>query len=341
MAETVCCACRPVVGWEGSRDTSTLPAGAAMFFLLSGAVRFHAKPVLECAVRSHPRLGNKAKALAQELHRLEAKDIKKQLHVNDALAKQYVAHLQDFEKQQPVSACCLYDTPLFNSLNAPDFDEDDADWANSYVRIFSGLYGLLRPYDEIQPLSLPVSMGTKLTNSKGKFLRDYWRAPVQQELLDGLQKLPMPVIVTLAAEEDNELLDKEILPEGTRIARVNFKTIDKDDAQTATGEFMRWALENRCMTVEELLDFKGLNVEEHGASYRVNPKASEPDKIVFEENIGDGGSGGWSKKLAEFEGSKKKFIRENASGKDRWKRTEINKALIKGDKKKRSKSVVY
>mmetsp|Transcript_70623 Transcript_70623/g.218367 ORF Transcript_70623/g.218367 Transcript_70623/m.218367 type:complete len:313 (+) Transcript_70623:116-1054(+) len=312
-----------------------------MFFLLSGAVRFHAKPVLECAVRSTPRLGSKAKVLAQELHRLEAKDIKKQLHVNEALAKQYVKHLQDFEKQQPVSACCLYDTPLFNNLNAPDFDEDDAEWANSYVRIFSGLYGLLRPFDEIQPLSLPVSMATKLTTTKGKFLRDFWRDPVQQELQDGLLKLPMPVIVTLAAEEDNELLDKEVLPQGTRIARVNFKTIDREDGPAAIGEFVRWALQNRCMTVEDLLDFKGLDDQEQGATYRVNPKASEPDKIVFEENIGDGGTGGWSKKLAEFGGSKKKFVKEFASGKDRYKRTELNKALIKEDKKKRTKSAVY
>uniref|UniRef100_A0A7S1RZ13 Uncharacterized protein n=1 Tax=Alexandrium catenella TaxID=2925 RepID=A0A7S1RZ13_ALECA len=312
-----------------------------MFFLLSGAVRFHAKPVLECALTSRPRLGSKAKALAQELHRLDAKDIKKQLHVNEALAKQYVKHLQDFERQQPVSACCLYDTPLFNSLNAAEFDEDDAQWANSYVRIFSGLYGLIRPFDEIQPLSLPVNLATKLTTTKGKFLKDYWREPVQRELQEGLLKLPMPVVVTLAAEEDNELLDKEVLPEGTRIARVNFKTIDKDDAHSAAGEFMRWALQERCMTVEDLLDFKGLNVEEHGASFRVNPKASEPDKIVFEENIGDGGSGGWSKRLAEFDGSKAKFVKEFASGKDRWKRTEINKSLVKESKKKRTKSVVY
>lgn len=312
-----------------------------MFFLLSGAVRFHAKPVLETAVRSRPRLNNKAKALAQELNRLEAKDIKKQLHVNDALAKQYVKHLQDFERQQAVPAVCLYDTPLFNSLGASSFEEDDANWANSYVRIFSGLYGLVRPYDEIQPLSLPVSLGTKLTNSKGKFLRDYWREPVQQEISDGLGKLPMPVIVTLAAEEDNELLNKEVLPEHTRIARVQFKTIDKEDGASAIGEFVRWALETRCMTVEELLEFRGLDAEEQGASFRMNAKKSQPDVIVFEENIGQGDSGGWSKKRAEYEGSTKAFIKEFASKENRWKRTEMNKALRKDNKRKGGKQAFY
>mmetsp|Transcript_102673 Transcript_102673/g.203832 ORF Transcript_102673/g.203832 Transcript_102673/m.203832 type:complete len:317 (-) Transcript_102673:131-1081(-) len=316
-----------------------------MLFLLSGAVRFHAKPALECAVQSTPRLRLKAKGLAQELQRLQAKDVKKQLHVNEALAQQYVKHLAEFEKQAPVPACCLYDTPLWNALHGSSLDEDDANWANSYIRIFSGLYGLIRPFDAIQPLSLPVSLGTKLTNSKGKFLRDYWADPLAAELEDALKELPLPVIINCSVnEEDAASIDTEKLPAGTHVTTVNFKINDKEAAGIALGEFVRWAMETRAMTTEELLEFKGLISDEGepiGRPYRVNPKASNETTIVFEQKRADATDGGWSRKLADFDGSRSKFVREVASGKDRYKRTEINKALRKQDKKKKAGTAVY
>mmetsp|Transcript_164318 Transcript_164318/g.522581 ORF Transcript_164318/g.522581 Transcript_164318/m.522581 type:complete len:316 (-) Transcript_164318:192-1139(-) len=315
-----------------------------MLFVVSASLRFHAKPLGECITRTTPRMNSKAKALAQELKKLEPKDIKKQLHVNDALAKEYAQHLGNFEGMTPVPCCGLYDSNLFNAFDGMNWDEEEERWANSSVRVFSGLYGMLRPYDLIQPLSLPVALGTKLTNSKGKFLRDFWLELVQRDLSDDLQKLPMPVIVNLAAEEDSQgILDLDALPEGTRIATVDFKTADKADAGSAKGEFLRWALETRCMTVEELLEFRGVGCgpEEQAAEYRVSPKKTSPDSLVFEEATGQGSGGGWSKKLAESGTSKTKFVKEFASGKQRYMRTEINKALVKESKKGRKNSEVY
>lgn len=316
-----------------------------MLFVVSASLRFHARPAAEAALRATPRLNSKAKALAQELKQLEPKDIKKQLHVNDALAKQYAQHLGNFEGQNPVPCTALYDSPLFSALDTSSWEDEDAKWANSHMRIFSGLYGFLRPYDAIQPLSLPVGLNTKLTNSKGKFLRDFWKDLVLRELNDDLSKLPMPVIINLAAEEDTrDILDLDALPEFTRIATVDFNCNKKDDAITAKGEFLRWALESRCMTVEELLDFQGIGSgpDDENGEYRMSPKKSSPDHLVFEEAGKSTGAGGnWSKKLADFSGSKTKFIKEHASGKTRFLRGEINTALLKEKKKDRKKAGVY
>lgn len=313
-----------------------------MLFVLSAASRFHAKPAVECAIRSVPLLAAKSKALAQELRRLEPKDIKKQLHVNDALAKEYAKHLGNFEATQPVPACCLYDSRLFNSLDVATFEEEDATWANTHIRVLSGLYGVLRPFDEIQPLGLPVGLGTKLATSKGKFLRDYWKDSIQQELTESLQRLPMPVIINLALEEDTiDLFAEEVMPEGIRVATVEFKTVDKDESQDAKGEFLRWAIESRAMTVEDLLEFRGLIADGEEATFRVSPKSTSVNTLVFEENIGDGASGGWSKKLAEVGGSKKKLIKEFASGKEKWRRTEINKSMAKERTKQRKVAAVF
>jgi len=296
-------------------------------------VKFHAKPVVEVALKSAPRLGQKTKLLAAELRRLDAKDIKKQLHVNDALAKQYHEQLGKFEAQNPVQACCLYDSQLYKGLDASNFDEDDASWANKHVRIFSGLYGLLRPFDAIAPLSLPVALGTKLKNSKGNFLRDYWSDSVAKELEDGLNSLPLPVMINCAAEEDGASYAIERLPEGTIITNIEMKMADRQAAAEATGEFIRWALETRCQTVEELLEYRGSVEEDEPATMRISPKASGKNTIVFEPNKGDAGIG---QKIADSGKSKRAFIKENASGKNKYMRTEINKSL-KGDQKKAKK----
>lgn len=290
-------------------------------------------------MRSTPRLQSKAQALVQELCRLEPKDIKKQLHVNDALAKQYSLHLNQFQAKQPVPCCCLYDLPIFNAAQLSSFDEDDAEWANTHVRIFSGLYGFLRPYDEIQTLSLPVGLSTKLKNSKGAFLRDFWQEAIDKEIEDAVQKLYDPIIVNMAAEEDQVMVDQDKLPEGTRVVKVDFKISRKDDALAAKGELLRWMMQNRCMTVEELLEFKGLEDDEgeEMTAYRLHKNQPNPDVLVFEEDRGDGGDGAWNKKFQEFGGSKQKFVKEFSSGKDKHRRGEIKKALEKDERKQRKK----
>ncbi|CAJ1355656.1 unnamed protein product [Effrenium voratum] len=315
-----------------------------MLVVLSAAARFHSKPVTDLALRSSPKLLSKAKTLVQELSVLEAKDIKKQLHVNDALAKQYAAYLKDFEAKEPVPCCGVFDTPLWNSSALSSFDEDDAEWANSYVRIFSGLYGLLRPYDQIQRLSLPVSLSTKLKTTKGSVLRQYWAESIEKEIEGALQKLPMPVIVDMSNEEDRLLLDADRLPPETRVMKVEFKHLKKEGALEAQGEFLRWMLQNRCMTPEELVDFRGLeqeDEEEEVNSYRLHKNQPSPNHLVFEENKRDGGDGGWAKKLAEYGGSQRKFVKEFASGKEKWKRSELNKAVKKETKKRSSGSSFY
>jgi len=312
-----------------------------MIFALTGAVRFHAKPVTGVACRSTPRLATPAKALTAELKRLEAKDIKKQLHVNDNLAKQYEKNLGNFAAHQPVAAASLYDSPLFNALDAPSLAVDDASWANQYIRIFSGLYGLLRPFDEIQPVSLPVSLGTKLTTSKGKFLRDFWRAHVTKQMEDSVRGCPLPVIINLSTEDELNALDMDKLPTGTHVQSVQFHATDKNEAAANMGEFVRWAMLNKCMQVEDLLEFRGLIDDDEPAAFRLSPKRSKPDLIVFEANTNEGAGGSWKKNLVESGLSKHAFVKSEASGKNRYKRSEMNKALAKEDKKRRKNAAVY
>lgn len=299
-----------------------------MIFAVSAASKFVSSPS-RCALQSNPRLGAKAKLLAAELKSIAPKEIRKQLHVNDALAQEYQKHLSNFESKTPVPACSLYDSSFFRGFGAVGYDKEDAEWANRHVRVFSGLYGLLRPFDVIQPLSLPVTLSTKLKNSKGNHLRDYWRDVIAQELTDALKSCPIPVLINCAHEQDGEIINPDELPEHTRIVDVRFKM----NNTKATGQFVRWALENRCYTVEELLEFQGPNDD---GTIRIDPKESRDNIIMFEEATADGGDDAWGRKFSESGMSKTAFIKEKSSGKNKYRRAEINKTLAKEEKRKKS-----
>ena len=93
--------------------------------------------------------------------------------------------------------------------------------------------------------------------------------------------------------------------------------------------------------VEDLLEFRGLVDDDEPAAFRLSPKRSKPDLIVFEANINEGAGGSWKKNLVESGLSKHAFVKSEASGKNRFKRSEINKALAKEDKKRRKNAAVY
>jgi len=188
---------------------------------------------------------------------------------------------------------------------------------------------------------MPVSLSTKLANSKGKFLRDYWREPIATELERGLKECPVPTIVNLAKEEDAAIMDLSLLPEGTRILRVDFGK-GKGDVGESRGEFLRWALENRCMSVDDLLEYRGLVGEGAPATHRVSLKNKDPNVIMFEEATQDGGGDNWRKKFGESGKSKGAFMKEVAgSKKTKYKTTEIKKALIKDKRQSRKKNQVF
>lgn len=172
-------------------------------------------------------------------------------------------------------------------------------------------------------------------------MQDYWRDPVNKELAESLKHLPMPVMINMAAQQDTDIIDKDALPKYTSVMSVDFKT-KKGNGAEEKGEFIRWAMEQQVMSIEELLEYRGLVEEDEAASYRICTKGSVGDAIVFEDNVGEGGGGGWKKKLADSGGGKRALIKEFASGKNRYKRTELNKAMTKESKQQRkAQSAIY
>ena len=143
---------------------------------------------------------------------------------------------------------------VYNGINASSLSIEDLDFAQNNVRMLSGLYGVLRPLDLIQPYRL--EMGTKLGNVHGKNLYDYWGSDISEVLNEDEEKL----IVNLASNEYFKAIDKKILK--AQILDIVFMEKKNDTykvigiyAKRARGLMINYIIRNRLTDAELLKDF--------------------------------------------------------------------------------------
>jgi len=143
---------------------------------------------------------------------------------------------------------------VYNGINAPDLSSEDLEFAQSKVRMLSGLYGVVRPLDLIQPYRL--EMGTKLSNAKGPNLYDYWGSEISNVLNEDESDL----IINLASNEYFKSIDKNIL--NANILDIVFKEKKGETykvigiyAKRARGLMVNYIIRNRLENPEALKDF--------------------------------------------------------------------------------------
>ena len=143
---------------------------------------------------------------------------------------------------------------VYNGINAPELSSEDLEFAQGKVRMLSGLYGVVRPLDLIQPYRL--EMGTKLSNTKGRDLYDYWGSEISSVLNDDEPDL----IINLASNEYFKAIDKKTL--NANILDIVFKEKKGDSykvigiyAKRARGLMVNYIIRNRLESPEALKDF--------------------------------------------------------------------------------------
>ena len=125
------------------------------------------------------------------------------MHISDKLAELNLDRFNAFqadpapEAMRPAIHAFAGDT--YTGLDAGSLDRDALDWAKGHLRILSGLYGLLRPFDAMQPYRL--EMGSRLKTAKGKSLYDYWGDRISQALNAAATDVGASVIVNCASQE--------------------------------------------------------------------------------------------------------------------------------------------
>jgi hypothetical protein len=233
---------------------------------------------------SQPQFIDQAELLIEELRRLSHSDIAGLMKLSDQLAELNLHRYHNFQTpftpKNARQAILAFRGDVYQGLDADTLSQSDFEFAQAHLRILSGLYGLLRPLDLIQPYRL--EMGTPFGNQRGKNLYQFWGDRVQQALIEELKQDPAPVLVNLASNEYFKVIVPKTLP--FPIITPIFKDFKNGQykvisffAKRARGMMARFIIENRIQQVEDLKQF---NID----GYRFDPSSSNAKDWVFLRN---------------------------------------------------------
>lgn len=250
-----------------------------MIVLISPAKRLNIDKQIKRSLVSEPENLEQSKQIMHALSRMSVDDLMSIQNVSYSLA------VENFERNQywmdkdgkgELSAVDMFDGEVYRGLNAANWSEITTQYAQDHLRIISGVYGMLRPLDQVLPYRL--EMGTKLQIKSSKDLYSFWKS----DLVGSLKKLSNgKPILNLASTEYSKVIRVNELE--SQMHEVNFLE-DKRDSKPpraiqmylkqARGTLARFVLENQIESISDLAAF-----EESG--YHLDKTLSTPIKTVF------------------------------------------------------------
>jgi len=233
-----------------------------MLAVISPAKKMDFEPVTGVG-DSVPKFQEDANTLAKVARKLSVSDLRVMMKISEDLAtlnrERFQAFSDDPEERATKQAAFAFAGDTYTGLQAESLSSDDLDYAQENLRILSGLYGVLRPLDRIQPYRL--EMGRKLATKSGATLYAYWADRIGAEL----DSVSNGTIVNLASNEYFKAAGKKMT---SRIITPAFKEEREDGlkmigffAKKARGSMARFMMQNRVDTVEGLKDF---NIDGYG-----------------------------------------------------------------------------
>lgn len=237
-----------------------------------------------------PQYGARAAELIGVLRQQSVADIAQLMDLSDDLARLNVARYKAWStratEKNSRPAMWAFNGDVYDGLHAATLTGDDIAWAQQHVLMLSGLYGVLRPLDRLQPYRL--EMGTSLATEHGQSLYAYWGDTVAAHLNKLQAREREPVVVNLASQEYFKVTQARAGRGKVLRARVvecvfedwksgEWKVISFF-AKRARGMMARHAIDRRADTPEALADFST-------DGYAFAPRASEPDRLVFRRKL--------------------------------------------------------
>lgn len=243
-------------------------------------------------VKTHtlPRFVEQSTQLIGHLRKMAPQEIGALMDISDKLAvlnaTRYADWTPAFSAENSKQAVLAFNGDVYDGLDATSLSAADLGFAQKHIRILSGLYGVLRPLDWMQPYRL--EMGTRLPNEAGKDLYAFWGDAVTSLLNDDMRALKAEgpaTLVNLASEEYFRVVRPKVL--AARVVTPVFEDwkggrykIISFHAKRARGTMARFAVSNRITEPVRLQRFA-----EDG--YAFDAKASEPDRWVFRRRLED------------------------------------------------------
>lgn len=213
------------------------------------------------------------------LKQKSAKSLSKLMHISDALSQLNYERFQEWElpftKDNARQAIYAFNGDVYRGFEAYTIPKNKIKKVQDTVRILSGLYGVLKPLDLIQPYRL--EMGTKLPVGKNKNLYEFWNKNIVKSLNEELEDDEL--FLNLASQEYFKAIDVKQLK--VPVIDIDFKEFKNGDykiiaifAKLARGRMARYIIDNNAETLE---DIKGFNYE----NYRYHEELSKDNHLVF------------------------------------------------------------
>ncbi len=260
-----------------------------MLFLLSPAKSLDYETPSRVEHPTTPQFVKQSAELIGLLKTKSVADIAALMDLSDPLAAlnvgRYGVWSSRFTEKNSKPAVLAFNGDVYEGLDAPSLSADDLNWAQQHLLILSGLYGLLRPLDRMQPYRL--EMGTPLGNDRGKNLYAYWGDTLARHINQRLKSDPSPLIVNLASQEyfkavrptaNNPWLKPRVIEcvfedwKGGQYKVISFF------AKRARGLMARYAIQHRLLTPHGL---QGFDLE----GYAYDNAASEPHRLVYRRKL--------------------------------------------------------
>jgi cytoplasmic iron level regulating protein YaaA (DUF328/UPF0246 family) len=214
----------------------------------------------EYSAHTQPDFTSEVKDLVGVLRKKSATQISKLMHLSDSLSilneERYQTFTDTFSPDNSKQAILAFKGEVYAKMEADNFTAEDLEFAQQHLRILSGLYGLLKPLDLIQPYRL--EMGTKLKTKKGDTLYDYWGTKISKALNAAGEGR---TLVNLASQEYFKAVDKKTLK--LPVITIHFKEHKEGNyqvvgffAKQARGLMSRYAIQNRITDPEQLKVFQ-------------------------------------------------------------------------------------
>ncbi|XOV79016.1 MAG: peroxide stress protein YaaA [Aestuariibacter sp.] len=230
---------------------------------------------------SHPDMLDQAELLIQRCRKLSPQQTSSLMSISDKLAllnvERYHRWHTPFTPENAKQALLAFNGDVYTGLQAETLTESDLQYAQQHLRILSGLYGLLKPLDLMQPYRL--EMGTKLNTKRGKDLYQFWGQRITDKLNQALVEQEDNVLINLASNEYFKSVKKAAL--NAEIYTLVFK--DKKNGQykvisffakKARGMMARYIIEHQVSQIATLKEF-------NSGGYQYAPELSQGNELVF------------------------------------------------------------
>ena len=228
-----------------------------------------------------PRFIDQSALLVEDARGLDPDAIRALMGVSEQIAhlnhERFMNWQSESNSDNAKQAVLAFKGDVYTGLQAETLSEDDLDFAQTRLRILSGLYGLLRPLDLMQPYRL--EMGLKFANQRGKNLYEFWGEQLTDTLNADLVSAKTDVLINLASNEyfkavKPKLLNADIItPQFKDLKNGQYKMISFF-AKKARGVMARYIIDNRITEPEALKSFSE-------AGYYYSDAQSQGDQWVF------------------------------------------------------------